>query len=70
MVFEDQVAQNTVEASRPAYRKQKSIVKTGVSAITKRRKSVRKRIQKLKNPPPGHATYGTAKKMLQTKKLK
>ena len=47
--------------------KTENTVKTSVSAITKRRKSVRKRVQKLKNPPPGPATCGTQKKMLQTK---
>ena len=58
-----------------ASRKQKNTLKTSVSAITKRRKSVRKRVQKLKNPPPGQATCGTAKKdvanqQIEVKKLK
>ena len=39
------------------------------SAITKRRKSVRKRVQKLKNPPPGPATCGTAKKDVANQKI-
>ena len=43
--------------------------KTSVSAITKRRKSVRKRVQKLKNPPPGPATCGTAKKDVANQKI-
>ena len=38
-------------------------------AITKRRKSVRKRVQKLKNPPPGQATCGTAKKDVANQKI-
>jgi hypothetical protein len=57
------------EASRQACRKQKNTVKTSVSAITKRRKSVRKRVQKLKNPPPGPATCGTAKKDVANQKI-
>ena len=57
------------EASRQACRKQKNTVKTSVSAITKRRKSVRKRVQKLKNPPPGQATCGTAKKDVANQKI-
>ena len=48
---------------------QKNTVKTSVSAITKRRKSVRKRVQKLKNPPPGQATCGTAKKDVANQKI-
>ena len=44
-------------------------MKTSVSAITKRRKSVRKRVQKLKNPPPGPATCGTAKKDVANQKI-
>ena len=48
----------------------KTTVKTSVSAITKRRKSVRKRVQKLKNPPPGPATCGTAKKDVANQKLR
>ena len=56
------------EASRQACRKQKNTVKTSVSAITKRRKSVRKQVQKLKNPPPGQATCGTAKKDVANQK--
>ena len=57
------------EASRHACRKQKNTVKTSVSAITKRRKAVRKRVQKLKNPPPGQATCGTAKKDVANQKI-
>ena len=57
------------EASRQACRKQKNTVKTSVSAITKRRKSVRKRVQKFKNPPPGQATCGTAKKDVANQKI-
>ena len=57
------------EASRQACRKQKNTVKTSVSAITKRRKSVRKQVQKLKNPPPGQATCGTAKKDVANQKI-
>ena len=49
--------------------KTKNTVKTSVSAITKRRKSVRKRVQKLKNPPPGQATCGTAKKVVANQKI-
>ena len=48
----------------------KNTVKTSVSAITKRRKSVRQRVQKLKNPPPGLATCGTAKKDVANQKIK
>ena len=57
------------EASRQACRKQKNTVKTSASAITKRRKSVRKRVQKLKNLPPGPATCGTAKKDVANQKI-
>ena len=57
------------ETSRQACRKQKNTVKTSIFAITKRRKSVRKRVQKLKNPPPGPAACGTAKKNVANQKI-
>ena len=47
----------------------KNSVKTSVSAITKRRKSGRKWVQKLKNPPPSQATCGTAKKNVANQKI-
>ena len=57
------------EASRQACRKHKNTVKTSVSALTKRRKSVQKRVQKRKNPPPGQPTCGTAKKDVANQKI-
>jgi len=57
------------EVSHEVCRKQKNTVKTSSSAITKRRKSVGKRVQKLKNPPPGPATCGIAKKDVANQKI-
>ena len=37
--------------------------------MTKRRKSVQKRVQKLKNPPPGQPTWATAKKDVANQKI-
>ena len=49
--------------------KTENTAKTSVSAVTKRGKSVRKRVRKLKKSCPSQATCGTARKDLANQKI-